>query len=769
MLRGLASTLSGVTRRTNWMRAAGACAELCTHWWHFTTLCSARVPSTVFCVTFVASKGLRDVPVPLASLELVCFGSPTARLAGGAPPPEVRWHKHLALLVYLALSPTRSRSRDHLLGLLWAEQPEGGARKSLNQAVLRLRRALGEGRLRSESDALALSGDGLEVDALRFIKEAETTPDDALPLLKGEFLEGFHVKDAPEFEDWMARERERYRALATATLIAAGERRLTAGRLGEAVDAAQRALALAPRSEPAVRLLMRAAELAGDTAGALAAYRAFADRLQREIREQPGRSLAALAERIRKQDYRPPGGVGRSEAPLVGRSEIHRGAFDSIAQGLSQAGGPRALVIMGAPGMGRSRLLAECARRLALEGALVLQARPVESDQDAPWSALRLLVRAGLVEAPGLPAARRDALGALAGLVPELAERFPPREVRDVADMATSLADVLRAVAAERPILLALDDAHWADGPSLAALGAALGSLKGTAVVLIVTVAQGVSDAPRELLRLESDVGREVPGLTVRLRALDEADIAVLVAALAPWCRKDEERARLTRRLAFETAGSPFFAVTLLGALAKASTLQTDLVAWPPPRATFDAPLPFSVPSLVGHAIAVRVGELSADEVTILRAASVCGQALDLELVAHVADRAPADVKRALPAFERRQMIQFDGTRYTFAAPLIAQVVRTECLTRGERRGLEQRASDVLAQRTDLESRALRAELLAHAAPDQAAYDLALAVGSEALADGAPRLARRAVAAADLVARAAQLDRTKLEELRARL
>jgi len=707
--------------------------------------------------------------VSLAPLELFCFGSPAARLAGGEPPPEVRWRKHLALLVYLALSPTRSRSRDHLLGLLWAEQPEAGARKALNQAVLRLRRALGEGRLRSESDTLALSNDGLEVDALKFLKDAQTAPDDALPLLRGEFLEGFHVDGAPEFEDWMSRERDRYRALAASTLVAAGERRITAGRLSAAADAGRRALGLEPRSEPAVRLMMQAAALAGDRAGALGIYKDFAVRLEQETGEQPPRPLTALRERIQKEPERPPEAAASPASPLVGRDQVHRGAFDTVLEGLSKEGGPRALLIMGPPGMGRSRLLAECVHRLALQGALVLHARPIESDQDAPWSALRQLVQAGLSQAPGLPAARRDALGALAGLAPELAERFTPREARDVADMAASLADVLKAVAEEQPLVVALDDAHWADGPSLAALGSALVGLKGTPVVLIVTVAQGVGGAPRELLRLESDIGHNVPGLTVRLGELGEADIAALVATLAPWCRDAAERDRLTRRLAFETGGSPFFAVTLLGALAEAANLQTDLVAWPPARGTLEAPLPFSVPSLVRHAIAVRVGELTADELAILRAASVCGQALDLALVAQVAGRAPADVERALPAFERRHLVQFDGRRYTFAAPLIAEVVKAECMTRGERRGLERRASEALAGKTDLESRALRAELLAHAAPDQEAYDLAVMVGREALAAGARRLAQRAIGAADRISRTAQLERSKLDELRGRL
>jgi DNA-binding SARP family transcriptional activator len=685
----------------------------------------------------------------LAPLELVCFGPPTARLAGGEPPPEVLWRKHLGLLIYLALSPSRTRSRDHLVGLLWAERPDEKAHRALNESVLRLRQALGKDRLRSVKDALVLNADGLDVDALRFAAAAEPSREEALALVRGDFLEGFHIEGANEFDDWMALERDRYRARSVSALVGAGERRLSEGRPVEAGDAARRALALAPRAEPAVRLLMRAAALAGDAATALTAYRDFASTLQREVREQPRRVLTALADRIRSGAWRPAAGPA-AEPPLVGRARIHRDALETVAQGLAQ--GPRALVITAAPGMGRTRLLAECVRRLALDGALVLQARPVESDQDASWSALRLLVRAGLADAPGLPAARRESLGAVAALAPELAERFPPREARDVADMATALADVLGAVAEERPLAVALDDAHWADGPSLAALGAALGTKRAAApIVLLLTVAQGVANPPRELQRLTGDVGRGLPGQTVRLAPLSSEDLGVLVHALAPWCKDDGERDRLTRRLAVETGGSPFFAVTLLGALAKATTLRDDFVAWPPEGGTFDAPLPFSIPSLVRHAISLLVGEMGREERAILGAASVCGQTIDLDLVAHVAERSVADVERALPVFERAYMVTFDGRRYAFAAPLTAEVVRTEDLTPGERRRLERRAGDALAARTDLESRVLRAELLAHAAPDHAVYQLALDAARDAKAAGAERMERRAMAAAEVI------------------
>src|SRR6266480_5044428 len=82
----------------------------------------------------------------LAPLAIRCLGPPSVRLDGHDAPPDVVWRKHLALLVYLALSPETTRARAHLVGLLWAESPDDKARRSLNEAVRRLRTALGEDR-----------------------------------------------------------------------------------------------------------------------------------------------------------------------------------------------------------------------------------------------------------------------------------------------------------------------------------------------------------------------------------------------------------------------------------------------------------------------------------------------------------------------------------------------------------------------------------------------------------------------------------------------
>lgn len=686
----------------------------------------------------------------LPSLDLICFGPPTVRLDGQAPPPELQWHKHLALLIYLALSPGRARTRDHLVGLLWGERPQDKARHAFNEALRRLRGRLGAERLESRGDAVVLNDLCLDVDAWRFDTAAERDPEKAVSVYRGDFLEGFAVQEAREFDDWASTERERYRSRAAAALVALGEARLTRCQFTEAQDAARRVLALEPYAEPALRLLMRAAALTGDTAGAFVAYRDFSARLTEELGEPPSRALVALAERIRQGSWRPTAAPEADpEPPLVGRDEVHRTVFNLLATGLTD--GPQTLVITGAPGAGHTRLLSECVERLALEGAVVAQARPLESDHDAPWSTLRALLRAGLPRAPGLVAADPEALGVLAGLVPEIVPGSPPqpRESLDGAHLAGALASVLRAVAEERPIILAVDDAHLADGPSLGVLGAAVEQLVSAPVVFVLAAIEAAEMAPHELTTLRGAVGRRLRGVTVRLDPLTDPDLLVLVSALAPWCRDDDERDRLARRLMFETRGNPFFAVSLLEGLRRLDWLRADFVAWPRPHSTFDTPMPISVPVLARMAIAARVADLETTSQRVLSAASVAGLALDLDLVAALTDLPRAGVEERLPSLERRHLIMFDGERYTFAAPIVARAVRSECLTRGQQQALRQRAVGLLASRTDLETRVLRAELLARVEPGESAFVEAVAVTRAALAARSPRTARRALAAAE--------------------
>jgi DNA-binding SARP family transcriptional activator len=335
------------------------------------------------------------------SLELVCFGPPTARLDGGDPPPDVVWRKHLALLIYLAASPDRQRSRDHLMGVLWPDKPQAKARHSLNEAVRRLRAGLGSARLVTQGESLSLSGELLDVDAVRFRDRADDNPDEALTLVRGDFLEGFVVDDARPFEDWASAQRSEFQQRVNALLLVQGEAALEASRFGEAARAARRALGLSALWEPAINLLMRAEVLEGDASGALAAFHEFSQRLRDEIGEEPSSELSALAQRIRSGVWMGPSDrPGERRPPLVGRRQVHDRVFGLLAEGMRR--GPRTLVITGDPGFGKTRLLDECVERLTLHGAHTVVARPLPTDVDAPLSSLRLLLDGGLGKAPRL-------------------------------------------------------------------------------------------------------------------------------------------------------------------------------------------------------------------------------------------------------------------------------------------------------------------------------------------------------------------------------
>jgi DNA-binding SARP family transcriptional activator len=685
----------------------------------------------------------------LAQLELVCFGPPTARLAGREPPPDVVWRKHLGLLIYLAFSPDRTRARDHLLGLLWPEKPEAHARHSLNEAVRRLRARLGAERLLTRGDAITLHDAGLSVDALRFAALPPERSAEAVALLRGDFLEGFTVDDAPAFEEWAARERTRWRARGAGTLVMTGEAALAAGRLVDAEEAALHALALEPHGEAGARLRLRTMALRGDTAGALACYHEYAGRLETELGERPSRDLEALVERIRSRTWhRVPAPPADAAPPLVGREKAQRTAFRVI--GAALAGASRTLVFVGDPGLGKTRLLNETLARAALDGAVTVVATPLASDHDAPWSTLRALGRAGLVTAPGSAATDPEALAVLAGVLPEIGSG-PPRIPTDHAEVASALARLLATVVEERPLVVAVDDAHYADGATLAAIGAALAEVRTGPLALVVTCLPDAGRGPPALTRLRGEVGRRLNGESLRLEPLAPADVRRLVEALAPWCADEEVRERLARRTMFETAGSPFLAVTLLQALARASTMRSDVLAWPSRGSTIESPLPISVPDLVRMAVVARVSELDPDDLQLLRAASIGGLGLDLEVLGETSGLAGPVLDEGLARLERAGLVTCDGRRYSFAAPLIAEVVRRDCLTPGQRRALRRRAADLLATREDMEACVLRVELLSELEPSGTVLAMALATADDALATGALRSAHRALAAAERV------------------
>src|SRR5438046_7142352 len=249
---------------------------------------------------------------------------------GAAAPAKLLWKKNLALLIYLARSPKRARAREHLIGLLWGEKPEEKARHSLNEALRVLRLCVGDHGFQSDTAQVRIAPGTIELDTdtLETLAAAGDYAG-AAALINGDFLEGFSVRGASAFDDWLAAERQHWCRRSVDVLVHRAEQLLAAGNVAAAHDAVQRAREFDWRPETAVRSALRTLALAGDRGGALALFEEFASRLKRELGAEPDAETRALAERGRlERTWRLPKAVrdaaartsGSRRAPLVGRA-----------------------------------------------------------------------------------------------------------------------------------------------------------------------------------------------------------------------------------------------------------------------------------------------------------------------------------------------------------------------------------------------------------------------------------------------------------------
>ena len=184
----------------------------------------------------------------------------------------------------LASSPGGSLSRDRVLSLLWPERDERNARHLLADSLYILRQTLGRDAITASSDALHLSADLVWADVAVFrcaLTERRWTA--ALEVYRGDFLDGFNLRNAPDFDRWAMTERAYLRASAARAASAAAQALERDGRISDAIAAAERRLDLAVHDEAALREVVRLHNAAGNRARAAAVARGFIERLALEL------------------------------------------------------------------------------------------------------------------------------------------------------------------------------------------------------------------------------------------------------------------------------------------------------------------------------------------------------------------------------------------------------------------------------------------------------------------------------------------------------
>ena len=210
--------------------------------------------------------------------------------------------RRLGVLALIASAPNAAISRDRALGLLWPDRDEHTARHLLADSLYILRRALGDRAIIASGDVLRLSPDLVWTDVVEFRRAAaEERWADALALYVGDFLDGFHLPNAADFDQWASTERTNLRMIAVRAAAALGTALEGAGRLTDAVAIAERRLELVPSDEAALRDLVRLLIATDNRARAVVVARGFVERLARELNVPPSpetmqvvRDLAAL-------------------------------------------------------------------------------------------------------------------------------------------------------------------------------------------------------------------------------------------------------------------------------------------------------------------------------------------------------------------------------------------------------------------------------------------------------------------------------------------
>jgi DNA-binding SARP family transcriptional activator len=623
----------------------------------------------------------------------------------GARPVRLPRGKAGALLARLLLDANRTVSVDALIDALWDEDVPASAVKMVHVYVSQLRKALPDGVLRTQAPGYVLDAAPEALDLDRFTRlrgegRAALAAGDAagasallrsgLALWRGaalaEFSEPFAAAQAGHLEEMrVACVEDRIDAD-----LALGHHADVVGQLR--IRVAENTLRERPR-----RQLMLALYRSGRHAEALDVYRDFRQTLRDDLGIEPSAALSELHDRMLTQDASldlapgdgppaaEPAGGTRPDA-VVGRAdELQRlaRAFEDAAD----ARGTTALVV-GPAGIGKTLLTSTLAQHARARGATVLSGRCID------------LVGAGLPYLPLVEALRplctsplldtvRDELVELPRLHPDLAGGAPLAPHGDGTDTRMRLFGevlaVLEHLSRGAPVVLLLEDLHWADGSTLDLIAYLAQAIHGRRILLVATYR---SDAKHEVDRVSAGLQRTRTAVTVQLGPLERDALEAVIA---------DERlpSELSDVVCARSDGNPFFAMELAAAAARDEQ---------------------HLPSALRDLLLADIDRLDAETRAVLRVVAAAGRDVPYRLLAAVMTLPEPSIHDALrQAVEHHVLVPDQSTgSFRFRHALFAEAVYGTLLP-GEREEVHARLAAALEDDGSLAaSRAIAGELAQH-------------------------------------------------------
>ena len=531
---------------------------------------------------------MKQPAAPTAPAQLLLAAAPGHCVLAGQPARELA-PRDAALLAWLAVEGPTPRAR--LAALLWPESDTEAARNALRQRLFQLRRQIGIDLV--EGQATLTLARGLQHD----LADAD--------MLLGDT--GAELGD--EMHTWLQQQRRQRTERAAA-------------RQAEAADAAERAydydgaLVLARQllqqdraSERSHQRVMRLHYLRGDRAAALLAFDECEQLLKHEVGARPGAETLALLAMIESAQIPTAAAPAplRSLPPAVMRPPRLVARADSVAQVLAPLAQGQHVLLLADAGMGKTRLMEECAAALAAQGRSVARVGARPGDAARSFALLARVLQELVPEPQALPAAAR---AALAWAVPAFGPT--PSAALEAGPFEAAVAHVLSGAG-----VLLVDDLHYADGASIELL------LRCCAepVSLRWMMAVRPAEIPAALQAWRAGASVELQPAEVALRTLDEAGIAALLDSLAV---PGLAGAALASALARHTGGNPQFVLETVKALLLEGGAQ----------AFASGALP--LPRTVGRLIHQRLRQLTAAALKLARLAAVAGQDLSPAMAAQV-------------------------------------------------------------------------------------------------------------------------------------
>jgi class 3 adenylate cyclase/tetratricopeptide (TPR) repeat protein len=427
-----------------------------------------------------------------------------------------------------------------------------------------------------------------------------------------------------------------------------------------------------------------------------------------ELRWAPAEG-AAIALPQRLCELPPTGYVGR---------EAERAQLEEL-WGHAREGSLRLALISGEAGVGKTRLSTHLALAAHGQGATVLYGR---CDEDLgvpyqPWvQALRHLV--AQAPQPLLRAHVERHGGDLERLVGTLSERVPDLPSPRQSDPETeryllygAAVGLLEGAGEQEPVVLIVDDLHWADTPTLSLLRHVVTT--GASMPVLVLGTYRDSDLSREhpLAALLADLHREHGVRRLKLAGLETEDVVALMQATVGHDLDGDGHA-LAEAITRETAGNPFFAGELLRHLTESGAIVQDGGRWRLVGEMADLGLPQSVREVIGR----RVERLGSDARAALSAAAVIGREFDLDLLAAVVELPEARLLDLLDEAVGASLLHESGERtgrFTFTHALVEHTLY-EDLGRTRRARLHQRIAEALEEQCGEDAGERMGELATH-------------------------------------------------------